>query len=84
MIWRAATALGAMFLGLWSTTTAKADDQQLVQDYLQSHGITGAVVRPVTDDFRRPDLPEFQFLRRHLPAVPRRRAMSGCDGSEVR
>ena len=50
MIWRAETALGAM-LCLEPLTTAKADDQQLVQDYLQSHDITGAVGWPVTDDF---------------------------------
>jgi len=62
MIRRAATALGAMFLGLWLSTTAKADDQQLVQDYLQNHGITGAVVRPVTDDFVGRTFPNFSFF----------------------
>ena len=53
MDWRAVhvTALGAILLSLWSTTTAKADDQQLVQEYLLSRGVSGAVVRPVTDDF---------------------------------
>jgi hypothetical protein len=55
MIWRAATALGAMFLCLWPTTTAKADDQQ-------NHGITGAVVRPVTDDFVGRTFPSFSFF----------------------
>jgi hypothetical protein len=62
MIWRAATVLGAVFLGLWHTTTAKADDQQLVQDYLQNHGITGAVVKPVTDDFVGRTFPNFGFF----------------------
>jgi hypothetical protein len=62
MIWRAATALGAVFLGLWLSTTAKADDQQLVQDYLQNHGITGAVVRAVTDDFVGRTFPNFSFF----------------------
>ena len=37
MIWRPprATVLGAMLFGLWPATTAQADNQQLVQDYLQ-------------------------------------------------
>jgi hypothetical protein len=42
--------LGAMLLGLWPAVIAKADDQQLVEAYLQSRGISGAVVRAVTDD----------------------------------
>jgi hypothetical protein len=29
----------------------QGNDQQLVEDYLQNHGITVATVRPVTDDF---------------------------------
>jgi hypothetical protein len=44
-------ALGAMLVGLWSATIARADDQQLVESYLQGRGLSGFVVRPVTDDF---------------------------------
>lgn len=62
MIWRTAMVLGAMLLGLWPATTAKADDQQLVQDYLQSHGVSGATLRPVTDDFVGRTFPNFSFF----------------------
>src|SRR5262249_10967011 len=64
MDWRAVlvTTMGAMLLGLWPATTAKADDQQLVQDYLQSRGVSGAVVRPVTDDFVGRTFPNFSFF----------------------
>jgi len=54
--------LGAMLLGLWPAPIAKADDQQLVVDYLQSRGISGAVVRPVTDDFVGRTFPHFSFF----------------------
>jgi len=40
MSWRAAYAmgLGAVLFGLWSAPIAKADDQQLVEDYLKGRG----------------------------------------------
>src|SRR5262249_23942132 len=47
---------------LWPATTANADDQQLVQDYLQSRGVSGAVVRPVTEDFVGRTFPNFSFF----------------------
>ena len=64
MDWRAAhvTALGAVLLSLWPATIAKADDQQLVQDYLLSRGVSGALVRPVTDDFVGRTFPNFSFF----------------------
>src|SRR5215831_11049957 len=55
-------ALGAMLVGLWSATIARADDQQLVESYLQSRGVSGAVVRPVTDDFVSRTFPNFSFF----------------------
>ncbi len=55
-------ALGGMFLALWSATTAKADDQQLVENYLQNRGLNGFVVRPVTDDFVGRTFPDFSFF----------------------
>jgi hypothetical protein len=55
-------ALGAIVFALWPTTIAKADDQQLVQDYLQGRGITGALVRPVTDDFVGRTFPNYSFF----------------------
>ena len=64
MFWRAAKAitLGAILLSLWSATAAKADDQQLVESYLQGRGLTGYVVRPVTDDFVGRTFPGFSFF----------------------
>ena len=62
MTCRTATALGAMLLGLWPATAAKGDDQQLVADYLQSHGVSGAILRPVTDDFAGRTFPDFSFF----------------------
>ena len=55
------TALGLMLLGL-SLAGAKADDQDLVQDYLESRGVSGAVVRRVTDDFVRRAFANFTFF----------------------
>src|SRR5215468_2904288 len=62
MSWRAVTALGAMLLSYSFATVAKADDQQLVENYLQSRGVSGAVVRPVTDDFVGRTFPGFSFF----------------------
>jgi hypothetical protein len=55
-------ALSAILCGLWLPTIAKADDQQLVQEYLQSRGVSGDVVRPVTDDFVGRTFPNFSFF----------------------
>ena len=56
------SVLGALLLGLWPAAVVRADDQQLVQDYLQSRGLNGAVVRPVTDDFVSRAFPNFSFF----------------------
>ena len=57
-----ATAFGALLLGLWPGSIARADDQQLVEKYLQSRGLSGYVVRPVTDDFVGRTFPNFSFF----------------------
>jgi hypothetical protein len=62
MIWRTATALGAMLLGVWPVPAAKADDQQLVEDYLQRRGVSGFTVRPITDDFVGRTFANFSFF----------------------
>src|SRR6266436_6475792 len=64
MSWRAAPVmgLGAVVFGLWSTTIAMADDQQLVEDYLLTRGASGAVVRPITDDYVGRTFPSFSFF----------------------
>jgi len=64
MSWRAAhvMSLGAVVFGLWSAIIAKADDQQLVEDYLVTRGASGAVVRPITDDYVGRAFPRFSFF----------------------
>jgi hypothetical protein len=64
MSWRAAhvMGLGAVVFGLWPATIAKADDQQLVEDYLATRGASGAVVRPITDDYVGRTFPSFSFF----------------------
>ena len=64
MSWRAAhvMGLGAVAFGLWPATIAKADDQQLVEDYLATRGASGAVVRPITDDYVGRTFPSFSFF----------------------
>ena len=64
MSWKPASAmgLGAVVFGLWSATIAKADDQQLVEDYLKGRGASGAVVRPITDDYVGRTFPSFSFF----------------------
>src|SRR5258708_38849939 len=64
MSWRAgyAMGLGAVLFGLWSAPIAKADDQQLVEDYLKGRGASGTVVRPITDDYEGRIFPSFSFF----------------------
>jgi len=57
-----AIALGAVALCLWPATSAKADDQQLVEDYLAARGVNGAVVRPITEDYVGRAFPNFSFF----------------------
>ena len=62
MAWKTTrvTALGAMLFVL--ATIAKADDQQLVVDYLHGRGIDNGFVRPITDDFVARTFPDFSFF----------------------
>ena len=64
MSWRAAhvMGLGVVVFGFWPATIAKADDQQLVEDYLKARGASGAVVRPITDDYVGRTFPNFSFF----------------------
>jgi len=64
MFWRAfhAIGLGAVVFYLSSPTIAKADDQQLVEDYLKARGALGAVVRPITDDYVGRTFPNLSFF----------------------
>jgi len=54
--------LGAVVFGLCPASVAQADDQQLVEDYLATRGASGALVRPITDDFVGRIFPDFSFF----------------------
>src|SRR5438128_12606829 len=56
------TALGAILFSHGPANIAKADDQQVVESYLQSRGISGAVVRTVTDEFVGRTFPNINFF----------------------
>jgi hypothetical protein len=75
MSWRAAHVVGlaTVVFGFWPATVAQADDQQLVEDYLAARGASGAVVRPITEDYVSRTFPSFSFFgvifRQHPLAV---------------
>lgn len=54
--------LAGVVFCVWPATIAKADDQQLVEDYLNVRGASGAVVRPITDDYVGRTFPDFSFF----------------------
>src|SRR5260370_38498968 len=56
------TSLGVVACYLCSATVAKADDQQLVDDYLKTRGANGYVIRPITDDYVGRTFPNFSFF----------------------
>src|SRR5260370_14331305 len=64
MSWRATQVVGlaTVVFSFWPATVAQADDQQLVQDYLASRGVSGAVVRPITDDYVGRTFPNISFF----------------------
>src|SRR5438876_442179 len=68
---------------LSSPTIAKADDQQLVEDYLKARGALGAVVRPITDDYVGRTFPNLSFFGVIFRQVSGRRAMPTDAGPEV-
>ena len=72
MSWKAGSAMvvGAVLFGFWPATIARADDQQLVADYLKNHGVSGAVVRPITDDYVGRTFPNLSFFGVIFPQYP--------------
>ena len=65
MSWRAVHSIGFFIVVCYlsSATIARADDQQLVEDYLKSRGVDGgAVVRPITDDYVGRTFPNISFF----------------------
>ena len=72
MSWKAvyAMVIGVVLFGLWPATIARADDQQLVEDYLKNHGVSGAVVRPITDDYVGRTFPNLSFFGVIFPQYP--------------
>jgi hypothetical protein len=57
-----AISLGAVVSGLCQAAAAGTDDQKLVEEYLASRGLTGAVVRPVTGEAVARTFPNFAFF----------------------
>ncbi len=72
MSWRVAYVTGwsAIVFGLWSPAILKADDQQLVEDFLKARGARGAVVRPITDDYVGRTFPNLSFFGVIFPQFP--------------
>ena len=63
MSWKSVDAAGLAAVLFVLATIAKADDQQLVENYLKSRGASmGAVVRPITDDYAGRAFPDFSFF----------------------
>src|ERR1051326_5113438 len=64
MSWRAAhlMSLVAVVCPGVSPPRALGDDQQLVREYLVSRGVSGAVLRPITDDSVSRTFPGFSFF----------------------
>ncbi|HLN01392.1 MAG TPA: hypothetical protein VK335_19035 [Bryobacteraceae bacterium] len=62
MFWKSAYAKCLVAVLLGSATIAKADDQQLVEDYLKSRGANGAAVRPIVDGYVGRAFPNFSFF----------------------
>jgi hypothetical protein len=62
MSWRSTYAKCLVAVLLCSATLAKADDQQLVEDFLKSHGANSAAVRPIVDDYVGRAFPHFSFF----------------------
>jgi hypothetical protein len=71
MCWRAIhiICLSAVVF-YFSATIAKADDQQLVEDYLKNRGTSGAVVKPITDDYVGRSFPNISFFGVTFPQYP--------------
>jgi len=62
MFWKSAYAKCLVAVLLGSATMAKADDQQLVEDYLKSRGANGAAVRPIVDGYVSRTFPNLSFF----------------------
>src|SRR5216683_5706942 len=57
-----AIRLAGLLLALASAITARADDQQLVADFLDNLNVHGYVIRPITDDYVGRTFPNFSFF----------------------
>src|SRR5260370_6634620 len=77
-----ATRLAALLLGLASAITARADDQQLVADFLDNLNVHGYVIRPITDDYVGRTFPNLSFFGVIFPQYPVARLCPGQQGLE--
>src|SRR5260370_22207964 len=81
-----ATRLVALFLALSSAITARADDQQLVADFLDNLNVHGYVIRPITDDYVGRTFPNFSFfgvIFRESPVAYRCPGQQGLECSNI-
>jgi hypothetical protein len=77
-----AIRLAAVLLALSSVITARADDQQLVADFLDNLNVHGYMIRPITDDYVGRTFPNFSFFGVIFPQYPVARLCPGQQGLE--
>src|SRR5262245_6903722 len=81
-----AIRLVAMLLALSSAITARADDQQLVTDFLDNLNVHGYMIRPITDDYvgrTFPNLTFFGVIFRQYPVARLCPAQYGLECSNI-
>src|SRR5258706_11200592 len=79
---KSAIRLPALLLVLASAITARADDQQLVSDFLDNLNVHGYVIRPMTDDYLGRTFQNFSFFGVIFPQYPVARLCPGQQGLE--
>jgi hypothetical protein len=67
---KCAIRLPALLLVLASAITARADNQQLVSDFLDNLNVHGYVIRPMTDDYLGRTFQNFSFFGVIFPQYP--------------
>jgi len=77
-----AIRLAALLLVLSSVITARADDQQLVADFLDNLNVQGYMIRPITDDYVARAFPNLSFFGVIFRQYPIARLCPGQHGLE--
>src|SRR5262249_54459467 len=79
---KCAIRLAALLLALSSVITARADDPQLVTDFLDNLNVQGYMIRPITDDYVGRTFPNLSFFGVIFPQYPVARLCPGQHGLE--